>query len=75
MKQTEFSDLPVLTEEEVKARGKRNMALALGIVAFMCLVFGITLVRMMEGAKSQAETAAAAEAASAAGPETIEDVQ
>lgn len=38
-----------LTQEQVKARKKRNLVLALIIVAFMALVFTITVVRLQEG--------------------------
>lgn len=55
-----MTDYPVLTPEELKARKKRNMFIALGIVVFMGLVFTITLVRIREnvarGQDWQAET-------------------
>ena len=35
-----------LTPEELKARKRRNMAIALGLVAFMALVFVTTLLRL-----------------------------
>ena len=39
----------MLTDTEVKARGKRNVTLALGLIAFMGLILMITMVRMKEG--------------------------
>ncbi|MAI90843.1 hypothetical protein [Ponticaulis sp.] len=47
-----------LTQEQVKARKKRNLVLALIIVAFMALVFTITVVRLQEGVARQAWTSA-----------------
>lgn len=38
-----------LTDEQLKARKKRNAFLALGIVLFMGLIFAITLVKIQEG--------------------------
>ena len=35
-----------LTPEELKARKRRNIAIALGLVAFMVLVFVTTLLRL-----------------------------
>ena len=35
-----------LTPEELKARKRRNLAIALGLVAFMALVFVTTLLRL-----------------------------
>jgi hypothetical protein len=35
-----------LTPEELKARKRRNIAIALGLVAFMALVFVTTLLRL-----------------------------
>ena len=35
-----------LTPEELKARKRRNSAIALGLVAFMALVFVTTLLRL-----------------------------
>ena len=35
-----------LTPEELKARKRRNVAIALGLVAFMVLVFVTTLLRL-----------------------------
>ena len=35
-----------LTPEELKARKRRNNAIALGLVAFMALVFVTTLLRL-----------------------------
>jgi hypothetical protein len=36
----------ILTPEEVKARNRRNLWIALSVGAFMLLVFAITLVQM-----------------------------
>ncbi|MAK60587.1 MAG: hypothetical protein CMK09_06385 [Ponticaulis sp.] len=43
------TDYPKMTEEQTKARKKRNMVLAAGIVGFMLLIFAITVVRIQEG--------------------------
>jgi hypothetical protein len=45
-------DLPesvALTPEQIKARGRRNLWLALSIGAFVLLVFLITMTRVQEG--------------------------
>lgn len=39
----------VLTPEQIAARKRRNMFIALSIVAFVVLVFAITLVQMKAG--------------------------
>ncbi len=39
----------VLTPEEVKARSRRNVWIALSIVAFVMLVFLITMVKVEDG--------------------------
>ncbi len=36
----------VLSPEEIKKRNQRNIALALGIVAFVVIVFLVTILRM-----------------------------
>ena len=36
----------VLTDEQVKARSKRNVAIALSLVGFVVLVFVVTLVKL-----------------------------
>jgi len=38
-----------LTPEQEKARKRRNLVIALGIAAFMALVFVITLTRLQAG--------------------------
>ncbi len=35
-----------MTPEEIKARGRRNVWIALSILAFVALVFAITLTRL-----------------------------
>ena len=40
---------PTLTEDEIKARKKRNLILAWSIVAFMALVLAITMIKLKEG--------------------------
>lgn len=39
----------VLTPEQVKARGRRNLVLALSIGAFVLLVFLITMAKLQAG--------------------------
>lgn len=55
------TDYPQMSDEELKARKKRNLILAAGIVGFMLIIFAITLVRIQEGVAReqdwQAETA------------------
>lgn len=41
-----MSNLPPESEAAAKARRGRNIALALGLVAFVILIFVVTLVRM-----------------------------
>jgi hypothetical protein len=36
----------ILTEEEKRARDKRNRAIALGLVGFTLLIFGVTVLRL-----------------------------
>jgi hypothetical protein len=38
-----------LTEEEARARGKRNLAIAFGLAAFVILMFVVTLARLRAG--------------------------
>ena len=38
-----------LTPEQVKARGRRNLALALSIAGFVILVFAITVAKLQAG--------------------------
>lgn len=45
----EFKVRP-LTEEEAKARGKRNIWLALALVAFVIMVLAVTVVRLSQNA-------------------------
>lgn len=45
----EFKVRP-LTAEEAKARGKRNIWLALALVAFVAMVLAITVVRLSQNA-------------------------
>ena len=39
----------ILTPEQLKARKRRNVWIALAVAAFMLLVFAITLTRMQAG--------------------------
>lgn len=41
-----MNETVILTPEEIKARKRRNMWLALSIVAFVVLVFAITVSKM-----------------------------
>jgi hypothetical protein len=43
------SEPVILTPEEVKARGRRNLWIALSIAAFVVLVFLITMVKVKDG--------------------------
>lgn len=45
----EFKVRP-LSEEEAKARGKRNIWLALALVAFVAMVLAITVIRLSQNA-------------------------
>ncbi|MEM9738336.1 MAG: hypothetical protein AAF829_00570 [Pseudomonadota bacterium] len=44
-----------LTDEEAKARGRRNVWLALALVAFVMLVLTITIVRLSQGIGAMAD--------------------
>ena len=39
----------VLTPAQVSARSKRNFAIALGLVAWVVLIFVVTMVRLQDG--------------------------
>lgn len=39
----------IMTPEELKARKRRNMWLAMSIVAFIVLVFAITMAKLLSG--------------------------
>jgi len=41
-------DFHALSAEEVEARNKRNLAVALAIVAFIVMVFGTTVLRLAQ---------------------------
>ena len=45
----EFQDIHHLSPEQNKARRKRNLILAAIIIAFMGIVFAVTVVRMKDG--------------------------
>lgn len=45
---TPTGDLVPLTEEEVKARGKRNLFIALCVAGFVVVVFLITVLRLVQ---------------------------
>lgn len=53
-----------LTDEELTARKRRNLWIALGLVAFIVLVFTTTFLRLKQNieARKALETAAVAEA-------------
>jgi hypothetical protein len=38
-----------MSEDEARARGKRNLAIALGLVGFVLLVFFVTLAQLRAG--------------------------
>ena len=40
------ADVTPLTPEEAKARGRRNVAIALGLLAFVALIFLVTVFQM-----------------------------
>lgn len=42
-------DSVVLTEAQINARKKRNAAIALGLVAWVVLIFVVTMVRLQDG--------------------------
>jgi len=44
-----MSEPLIMTPEELKARKRRNMWIALAIVAFVALVFLITLTKLRDG--------------------------
>ena len=56
-----------LTDDELIARKRRNLWIALGLVAFMVLVFTTTFLRLKQNieARKALETAAVAEAPAA----------
>ena len=56
-----------LTDEELTARKRRNLWIALGLVAFIVLVFTTTFLRLKQNieARKALETAAVAEASAA----------
>ena len=41
-----MNDEIILTPEQVRARGRRNLVIALSIVGFVLLVFFVTMARM-----------------------------
>lgn len=55
-------DFVKLTDDQVAARKKRNLAIALGLVAFMALVFTVTVLNLQRNTADRraAEAAAAA---------------
>jgi len=50
---TELEQPKPMTPDEAKARSGRNMAIAIGLVAFVALVFVITIARLQGGALMQ----------------------
>ena len=49
-----------LTPEELAARNRRNVAIAAGLVAFIVLVFGVTVLKLARNAEAPAPVAPAA---------------
>ena len=49
-----------LTDEQVRARKRRNVAIALGLLAFIALVYTVTVSRMHANNKARHEAEAAA---------------
>lgn len=58
-----------MTPEELAARKRRNVWIALGLVAFMVLVFATTLLRMQRNLHAQQAIDAAAAQTSSLGPQ------
>lgn len=50
-----------LTPEELAARKRRNVAIAAGLVVFIVLVFGVTVLKLAANAGDPAPEAAVAE--------------
>jgi len=50
MPEKEEFEVRPLTEEEAKARGRRNIWLALALVAFVVMVLAVTVVRLSQNA-------------------------
>ncbi|MDQ8029247.1 hypothetical protein [Brevundimonas sp. GCM10030266] len=50
-----------LTPEELAARKKRNLAIAGALVAFMVIVFGVTILNLKRNIDARAEAVAAGE--------------
>jgi hypothetical protein len=57
-----------LTPEELTARKRRNLWIALGLVAFMVLLFTTTFLRMMHNQKAAREARAAVAATAPLAP-------
>lgn len=56
-----------LTPEELSARKKRNLAIAGALVAFILLVFGVTVLNLKRNLDARAEALAAGEPVGYAG--------
>ena len=56
-----------LTPEELSARKKRNLAIAGALVAFIVLVFGVTVLNLKRNLDARAEALAAGEPVGYAG--------
>ncbi|MEO1252001.1 MAG: hypothetical protein AAFW81_06630 [Pseudomonadota bacterium] len=41
-----MADLELKSEDETKLRNRRNLAIALGLVAFVVLIFVVTILRL-----------------------------
>jgi len=59
-----------LTQPELATRKRRNVWIALGLVAFMVLLFTTTFLRMMQNQKAAREANAAITAAAPQSPST-----
>ena len=55
-----MNDEIILTPEQVRARGRRNLVIALSIIAFVVLVFFVTMARMSANMHAQQPVAGAA---------------
>ncbi|WP_297799993.1 hypothetical protein [uncultured Brevundimonas sp.] len=59
-----------LTDEQVRARKRRNVAIALGLLVFIATVYAITVSRMHANNEARKAADAAANAAAGAVPST-----
>ena len=54
-----MTDSIILTPEQVRARKRRNLAIALSVLAFVVLVFFVTMARMTANMHAQQPVAGA----------------